>query len=149
MDLHSRRDLMDSMSKRYHQASGASKTRILDEVCAATGFHRKYAISRINLIETSRPSASLQAGIRGIKPPRREPFRPGNGARLEIAVSANEEGTALLGKLYPPQKILISRLVPQTVKYRVHTEIYRIGVMGLVGFLQIVESLFVLARASI
>ncbi|MBE0713831.1 MAG: integrase [Candidatus Aminicenantes bacterium] len=49
---------MDSMSKRYRQASRASKKRILDEVCAATGFHRKYAITRINLIETSRPSAS-------------------------------------------------------------------------------------------
>jgi hypothetical protein len=58
MDLHSRRDLMDSMSKRYRQASKASKKRILDEVCAATGFHRKYAITRINLVETSRPSAS-------------------------------------------------------------------------------------------
>jgi len=49
---------MDSMSKRYRQASKASKKRILDEVCAATGFHRKYAITRINLVETSRPSAS-------------------------------------------------------------------------------------------
>jgi hypothetical protein len=58
MDLHSRRDLMDSMSKRYRQASKASKTRILDEVCAATGFHRKYAIARINLVETSRPATS-------------------------------------------------------------------------------------------
>lgn len=47
---------MDSMSQRYRQASKASKTRILDEVCAATGFHRKYAITRINLVEASRPS---------------------------------------------------------------------------------------------
>ena len=31
---------MDSMSERYRQASNASKKRILDEVCAATGFHR-------------------------------------------------------------------------------------------------------------
>jgi len=43
---------MDSMSKRYRQASRTAKTKILDEVCAATGFHRKYAICRINLIET-------------------------------------------------------------------------------------------------
>ena len=52
MDLHSRRELMDSMSKRYRKASRASKKKILDEVCAVTGFHRKYAITRINLIET-------------------------------------------------------------------------------------------------
>jgi hypothetical protein len=31
----------------------------LDEVCAATGFHRKYAIGRINLIETCRPSRTI------------------------------------------------------------------------------------------
>lgn len=47
---------MDSMSKRYRQASRSSKTRILDEVCAATKLNRKYAITRINLIETSRPA---------------------------------------------------------------------------------------------
>ncbi len=58
MDLHSRRELMDSISKRYRQASKVSKTRILDEVCAATQLNRKYAITRINLIETSRPAAS-------------------------------------------------------------------------------------------
>ena len=58
MDVHSRRDLMDSISERYRKASKASKTRILDEVCAATGLHRKYAIARINLVETSRPSAA-------------------------------------------------------------------------------------------
>ena len=45
---------MDSMSERYRRAAKTSKTRILDEVCAATGFHRKYAIGRINLIETCR-----------------------------------------------------------------------------------------------
>ena len=50
---------MDSMSQRYRQASKVSKTRILDEVCAATGFHRKYAITRINLVETSRPSKTV------------------------------------------------------------------------------------------
>ena len=49
---------MDSISERYRKASKASKTRILDEVCAATEFHRKYAIARINLVETSRPSAA-------------------------------------------------------------------------------------------
>lgn len=59
MDLHSRRALMDSMSERYRRASKTSKTRILDEVCAATGFHRKYAIGRINLVETCRLSKTI------------------------------------------------------------------------------------------
>ena len=51
MDLHSRRALMEAMSQRYRQASKRSKSRILDEVCAATGYHRKHAIRRIRLIE--------------------------------------------------------------------------------------------------
>ncbi len=50
---------MDSMSERYRRAAKRSKTRVLDEVCAATGFHRKYAIGRINLIETCRPLKTI------------------------------------------------------------------------------------------
>jgi len=64
MDLHSRRELMDSMSTRYRKASKASKTRILDEVCAATRLNRKYAITRINLIETSWPPGPRVSGKR-------------------------------------------------------------------------------------
>jgi hypothetical protein len=51
MDLHSRRELMDATWKRYRQASKAGKTRILDEFCKATGYHRKYAIGRIGRVE--------------------------------------------------------------------------------------------------
>jgi hypothetical protein len=51
--------LMDSMCERYRRASRKSKTLILDEVCAATGFHRKYAIGRINLIETCLPPKTV------------------------------------------------------------------------------------------
>lgn len=54
MDLHSRRELMDATWKRYRQASKAAKTRILDEFCKATGYHRKYAISRIGQFEECR-----------------------------------------------------------------------------------------------
>src|SRR4030066_1980323 len=51
MRLHSRRELMDATWKRYGQAARAGKTRILDEFCKATGYHRKYAISRIGQFE--------------------------------------------------------------------------------------------------
>lgn len=51
MDLHSRRELMDATWKRYRLASRAAKTRILDEFCKATGYHRKYAIGRIRRFE--------------------------------------------------------------------------------------------------
>jgi hypothetical protein len=43
---------MDATWKRYRQASKAAKKKILDEVCAATGYHRKYAIRKIRGIET-------------------------------------------------------------------------------------------------
>jgi hypothetical protein len=42
---------MEAMSQRYRKASKRSKSRILDGVCAATGYHRKCAIRRISLIE--------------------------------------------------------------------------------------------------
>ena len=42
---------MDATWKRYRQASKAAKTRILNEVCEATGYHRKYAITRIGRFE--------------------------------------------------------------------------------------------------
>jgi hypothetical protein len=54
MDLHSRRELMDATWKRYRQAARAAKTRILDEFCKATGYHRKYAIVRIGQFEECR-----------------------------------------------------------------------------------------------
>ena len=61
MDIHSRRALMDATWKRYRQASKAAKTRILDELCETTGFHRKYAIGRIRQVEECRkPQPSVR-----------------------------------------------------------------------------------------
>ena len=54
MDLHSRRGLMDATWKRYRQATKAGKAKILDEVCAMTGYHRKYAIAKIGAFEECR-----------------------------------------------------------------------------------------------
>lgn len=42
---------MDATWKRYRQASKTAKTRILSEFCEATGYHRKYAISKIGRFE--------------------------------------------------------------------------------------------------
>jgi hypothetical protein len=52
---------MDATWKRYRQASKAAKTRILDEFCKATGYHRKYAIGRIGQFEDcGRPKRSVR-----------------------------------------------------------------------------------------
>jgi hypothetical protein len=42
---------MDATWKRYRQASKTAKTRILNELCKATGYHRKYAIGKIGRFE--------------------------------------------------------------------------------------------------
>ena len=52
MSLSAREELTTSVSARYRQATRPQKRRILDEFTAATGYHRKYAIS---LLRRSRP----------------------------------------------------------------------------------------------
>ncbi len=48
MSLHARRELIQSIALRYHQASKADKKSILDELVAATGYHRKSATRLLN-----------------------------------------------------------------------------------------------------
>src|SRR5258705_7588119 len=45
MSLSARTELTVSLSTRYRQAKRPQKRKILDEFTAATGYHRKYAIS--------------------------------------------------------------------------------------------------------
>lgn len=44
MVLRSKRDVLESIQKRYRHASRKMKGLILDEFCATCGYHRKYAI---------------------------------------------------------------------------------------------------------
>ena len=44
MSYRARRELLVRVAPRYHEASGAQKSRILDEFAATTGYARKYAI---------------------------------------------------------------------------------------------------------
>lgn len=44
MTSKSKRELLEAIRPRYLRVSKAAKKRILDEFCAATGYHRKYAI---------------------------------------------------------------------------------------------------------
>ena len=48
MSLNARRELIQSISQRYHDANKADKKRILDELVAATGYHRKSATRLLN-----------------------------------------------------------------------------------------------------
>jgi len=51
-----RKALKEAMWKRYRRAPKTMKTRILDELCAATGYHRQYAIAQLNQMEDVEPS---------------------------------------------------------------------------------------------
>jgi len=44
MTSKSKRELLEAIRPRYLKANKSEKARILDEFCAATGYHRKYAI---------------------------------------------------------------------------------------------------------
>ncbi len=48
MSLHARRELIQSIALRYHEASKADKKSMLDELVAATGYHRKSATRLLN-----------------------------------------------------------------------------------------------------
>jgi hypothetical protein len=48
MSLNARHELIQSIAQRYHEASKADKERILDELVAATGYHRKSATRLLN-----------------------------------------------------------------------------------------------------
>ena len=57
MSLPSRRELLCSIRQRYLVASRKDKQRILDEFIAASGYHRKYAISLLRLSGQGKTSA--------------------------------------------------------------------------------------------
>ena len=48
MSPRSKRDVLRAVQPRYQKANRERKSRILDEFCATTGYHRKYAIYLLN-----------------------------------------------------------------------------------------------------
>jgi hypothetical protein len=64
MSLKSRHELIHSLADRYRQASWRDKPQILDEVAAATGYHRKYAIDLLNRPPEVRPARASRPQAR-------------------------------------------------------------------------------------
>ncbi len=65
MSLTARRELLEATAKRYQVASKQEKKVILDEFTAATGYHRKYAIS---LLKNYQPDRQAKLPHRRKKP---------------------------------------------------------------------------------
>jgi hypothetical protein len=59
ISMHSRREVVSAVAERYRAASRIEKGRILDELCAVTGWHRKHAMRALSLrkerLESSEP----------------------------------------------------------------------------------------------
>ena len=50
-----RREVVSAVAERYRSAKRAEKGRILDELCATTGWHRKHAVRALRQRETVAP----------------------------------------------------------------------------------------------
>jgi len=71
MSTTSKYEYLAAIRDRYHNASKADKTMILDEFCTVCGYHRKYAIRRLNA--SNRADKSPQLSQRGRKKHYRDP----------------------------------------------------------------------------
>ena len=60
MSLSARQQLTTTLCARYREARRPAKQKILDEFVAATGYHRKYAISILKQDAHKQPSASVR-----------------------------------------------------------------------------------------
>ena len=44
ISMRARREVVSAVAKRYQSGDRSAKGRILDELCATTGWHRKHAV---------------------------------------------------------------------------------------------------------
>src|ERR1700733_2485568 len=78
ISMGARREVVSAVTERYRSAKRAEKGRILDALCATTGWHRKHAVRALRQHETVGPD--------GVKAPRERRRR--YGATIKDAMTA-------------------------------------------------------------
>ena len=95
-----RREVVSAVTERYRSAKRAEKGRILDALCATTGWHRKHAVRALQQHETIEPD-----GVKALRERRRR-----YGATIKDAMTALWEASdRVCGKRL---KVMIPVLLP-------------------------------------
>jgi hypothetical protein len=100
ISMGARREVVSAVTERYRSAKRAEKGRILDALCATTGWHRKHAVRALQQHETVEPD-----GVKALRERRRR-----YGATIKDAMTALWEASdRVCGKRL---KVMIPVLLP-------------------------------------
>jgi len=65
LSLATRKELIEAVRKRYHEAALATKTDILDEFVELPGYHRKHAVRLLNGNDRRGRARSVDSALGG------------------------------------------------------------------------------------
>ena len=100
ISMGARREVVSAVTERYRSAKRAEKGRILDALCATTGWHRKHAVRALRQRKTVTPGEVVAPRER----------RRRYGATIKDALTALWEGSdRVCGKRL---KVMIPTLLP-------------------------------------
>ena len=102
ISMGARREITAAVAERYRQAGRSEKARILDELCAVTGWHRKHAVRALAAQATASPATPRQR-------------KPTYGAAIKDALVALWEASdRICGKRL---KVMIPTLLPSLERH--------------------------------
>jgi hypothetical protein len=100
ISMGARREVLSAVVERYRSAKRAEKGRILDELCATTGWHRKHAVRALRQRKTVAPGEFVAA---------RERSRRYGATTKDVLTALWEASDRVCGKRL---KVMIATLLP-------------------------------------